>query len=49
MNDRSREMQRNSKKRTAILECLRQTDSHPNAEWIYSRLKPTFPDLSIAT
>lgn len=42
-------MQRNSKKRNAILECLRQTDSHPNAEWIYSRLKPTFPDLSIAT
>ena len=42
-------MHRNSKKRNAILECLRQTDSHPNAEWIYARLKPTFPDLSLAT
>ena len=44
-----KEMHRNSKKRNAILECLRQTDSHPNAEWIYSRLKPVFPDLSMAT
>ena len=42
-------MQRNSKKRNAILECLRQTDSHPCAEWVYERLKPTFPDLSLAT
>lgn len=42
-------MHHNSKKRNAILESLRQTDAHPHAEWIYSRLKPTFPDLSIAT
>ena len=42
-------MHRNSKKRNAILECLQQTDSHPNAEWIYSRLKPDFPHLSVAT
>ena len=42
-------MQRYSKKRQAVLDCLRGTTEHPTAEWIYARLKPTFPDLSIAT
>lgn len=42
-------MQRRSKKRDAILECLRSTTSHPTAEWIYARLKPQDADLSLAT
>lgn len=42
-------MQRYSKKREAILECLRSTDTHPTAEWIYEKLKPVYPDLSLAT
>ncbi len=42
-------MQRFSKKRQAILDCLRSTDSHPTAEWIYRTLKPSYPDLSLAT
>ena len=42
-------MQRYSKKREAILDCLRSTDTHPAAEWIYEKLKPVYPDLSLAT
>ncbi|MCR4724942.1 MAG: transcriptional repressor [Clostridia bacterium] len=41
--------QRHSKKRDAILECVRNTDSHPTAEWVYTQLKPQFPDLSLGT
>lgn len=37
------------RKRNAILACLRSTDSHPSAEWIFDRLKPDFPDLSLGT
>lgn len=42
-------VQKKSRKRDAILELLRSTKSHPSAEWVYSRLKPEFPDLSLAT
>jgi len=38
-----------SRKRDAILETLRGTKSHPTAEWVYARLKPVYPDLSLAT
>ena len=38
-----------SKKRDAILSCLCSTDTYPSAEWIYHRLKPQIPDLSLAT
>ena len=37
------------KKRDAILACLRQTDVHPSADWVYNRLKPEYPDLSLGT
>ena len=40
---------KHSRKRDAILECLRCTTSHPTAEWVYTQLKPTIPDLSLAT
>ena len=42
-------IRKNSKKRSAILELLRQTETHPSAEWIYSRLKPEYPGLSLGT
>ena len=42
-------MERYSKKRQAILDCLRATHSHPTAEWVYSQIKPLYPDLSLAT
>ena len=40
---------RYSPKREAILECLRSTHNHPAAEWVYAQLKPSIPDLSLAT
>lgn len=42
-------MERNSKKREAILRVLAGTTSHPGAEWIYSQLKPEIPELSLGT
>ena len=38
-----------SRKRQSIIECLRSTKEHPSAEWIYNKLKPVYPDLSLAT
>ena len=38
-----------SRKREAILACIRSTTSHPSADWVYSQLKPEFPDLSLGT
>ena len=40
---------RQSKKRDAILNLMRSTRSHPEAQWVYDRLKPEFPDLSLGT
>ena len=42
-------MQRHSKKRQAILDCLCSTTTHPTAEWIHGQLRPLYPDLSLAT
>lgn len=42
-------MPRYSYKREAILNCLRGTKSHPSADWVFSQLKPTIPDLSLGT
>ena len=43
-------MQRNrSRKREAIIEKIRSTDTHPSAEWIYHELKPEITDLSMGT
>lgn len=40
---------KHSRKRDAILSCLRGTKSHPSAEWVYRQLKPELPDLSLGT
>ena len=37
------------KKRDAILSCLRSTEAHPSAEWIYETVKQEIPDISLAT
>ena len=42
-------IRKRSKKRDAILACIRSTDLHPSAEWVYTQLKPQFPDLSLGT
>ena len=40
---------RASKNRDAILECLMNTDTHPTADWIYEKLKPDYPNISLGT
>lgn len=42
-------VRKHSRKRDAILECVRSTREHPTADWVYSQLKPTIPDLSLGT
>ena len=42
-------LRKHSRKRDAILACVRGTDCHPTAEWVFSRLKPEIPDLSLGT
>ena len=36
-------------KRQAILHAIRDTKTHPTAEWVYEKLKPIFPNLSLGT
>lgn len=38
-----------SRKREAILKAVRSTKCHPSAEWVYQKLKPDYPDLSLGT
>ena len=38
-----------SRKRTAILNALQETDVHPTADWVYAQLKPRYPNLSLGT
>ena len=42
-------VRKHSRKRDAILACVRATTCHPTAEWVYQSLKPTIPDLSLGT
>ena len=36
-------------KRDAILSCLRQTTTHPSAEWIHAKLREAYSDISLGT
>lgn len=38
-----------SQKRNAIYNAVRSTDTHPSAKWVYDKLKPDIPDLSLGT
>ena len=42
-------VRKHSKKRDAILNCIRSTRCHPTADWVYQQLKPEIPDLSLGT
>ena len=45
-------MERTSKhfrKRDAILQCVRSTDAHPSADWVFEHVKAQVPDISLAT
>ncbi len=37
------------KKRDAILNCVKSTKVHPSADWVFAKLKPEIPDLSLGT
>ena len=37
------------RKRSAILSCLRATNTHPSAEMLHQMLQPEHPDISLAT
>ena len=37
------------KKRDAVLNCLRSTDTHPSAEWVHAQLRTEYPDISLGT
>ena len=38
-----------SRKRSAILKALQATDCHPTADWVYAKLRPKYPNLSLGT
>lgn len=40
---------RYSRQREALIEILKNTDSHPTADWIYNELRKLFPNISLAT
>ena len=42
-------VRKHSRKRDAILDCIRGTKCHPTADWVYQQLKPEIPDLSLGT
>jgi Fur family peroxide stress response transcriptional regulator len=44
-----RRERKHSDKRDAILQAIVSTTEHPSAQWIYDRLKPRIPNLSLGT
>ena len=40
---------RRSRQRDRILDLLRQTRTHPTANWVYGKLRREFPNLSMGT
>ncbi len=40
---------RYSRQREALLELLRSTNTHPDAEWLYTGLKKEYPNISLGT
>ncbi len=42
-------MKKKSKQRDAIIRALKNTTSHPGAEWIYQRVKKEIPNIGLAT
>ena len=42
-------MARKSKQKKAIIRLLKETDSHPTAEWIYDQVRREIPNISLGT
>lgn len=40
---------RYSRQREAIYQALKSTKSHPDAEWVYCKVRQTIPDISLGT
>lgn len=40
---------RNTRQRQAVLEVVRHTDSHPDAAWVYERVRTELPNISLGT
>ncbi len=40
---------RKSRQREVILKVLRNTDSHPTADWVYEQVKKEVPNISLGT
>ena len=40
---------RYSRQREALIELLRSTKSHPDAEWLYTGLRKEYPNISLGT
>lgn len=38
-----------SKQRTAMLELIKSTKSHPDASWLYDKMRAQFPNISLGT
>lgn len=43
------EKSRRSKQRTAILQVLQATDTHPSADWVYRQVSREIPNISLGT
>ncbi len=41
--------QKHFKKRDAILACLKNTDVHPSADWVFDKMRQEYPDISLGT
>jgi Fur family peroxide stress response transcriptional regulator len=42
-------MQRKSKQKESILRVVKETSSHPTAEWVYEQVKRQIPNISLGT
>lgn len=47
MQTKTKKRYKRSKQRERILQLLRETDTHPTADWIYNHLKEEYPKLSL--
>jgi len=48
-NTNEDKMRRNSRQKQRLMELLMATDIHPTADWLYERMRPDFPNLSLGT
>ncbi len=47
MQAKTKKRYKRSKQRERILQLLKETDTHPTADWIYNHLKKEYPKLSL--